>query len=287
MKKLFFTCLFILSAYSLYYLSSVEYASLDKVYLINLDRSADRLKKMQEILDSIDLPVKFTRFSAIDGMSLTIINEDTDEVLTGSEIYANKLVLNGNYKVICSVESQDYMHGSVVWNEFQNRALGELGHACSSRKIWKEVVENKYNNVLVLEDDVFFVKNFSSLFSRSMDNAPRDFDILYLNLGNFGRAYKSDIENKYLQPIMSIFDQFIKNPFWKQARRHVRSAKAYVVSAKGAKKLLECTKTLPEGVFLAADVIISKCITNKDIIAYRSKPELVYGNEEFKSVIGD
>jgi GR25 family glycosyltransferase involved in LPS biosynthesis len=49
------------------------------VYVINLDRSHDRLEKMKAQLDA--LGIEFIRFRAIDGSKLKIVNLNTNEVI--------------------------------------------------------------------------------------------------------------------------------------------------------------------------------------------------------------
>ncbi len=286
-RKSLISLLVLLSIYAIFYLSNITYASIQKIYVINLDRSPERFAHMQKTLDSMELPVKYSRFSAIDGKNIKFIDKNTNDTFTGEEIIANQLLLSGNFNIQCSSHNQNYISGKLNWTYFHPRAIGELSHTCSSRKIWQEIIDQNYENALIMEDDVTFIPNFSDLLEVALDNAPKDYDMLYLNIGNFGKAYKSNVKNNFLRIFMNAFDQHIKNPFWKQARRNIRSAKAYIVSKKGAEKLLTCTQELPSGPFLAADVVISKCIEREEIISYVSKPQFIHGEESFKSDIGE
>ena len=66
-------------------------AIIDKIYIINLDKSPQRYKEMQDKLKSVDFPVPITRFSAIDGRKITFTNSSTQEIFTGEEILAKKI----------------------------------------------------------------------------------------------------------------------------------------------------------------------------------------------------
>ncbi len=287
LRKILISLLVLISSYAAFHMLNIKYASIDKIYIINLDGSTDRYAHMQKQLSDIELPVKYERFSAIDDRNIKLINRSTGESLTGEEVQQRHLLLKGDFDIQCSIDDRDYISGKIDWNYYHPRAMGELGHMCSSRKIWKEAVEQKYKNTFIMEDDVIFRKNFTDLLEKATDNAPKDYDVLYLNIGHFGKAYKSNVSNPLFKAIMNSFDQHFKNIFWKQARRNIRSAKAYIISNLGAEKLLECTKNLPSEEFFAADARISKCIEEGKIITYVSKPQLLYNNEQFKSEIGD
>ena len=63
-----FTLISILAVYYVViYLCFSQHGSIDKIYIINLDKSPYRFQKMQEKLSFMKLPVSYDRFSAIDG----------------------------------------------------------------------------------------------------------------------------------------------------------------------------------------------------------------------------
>jgi GR25 family glycosyltransferase involved in LPS biosynthesis len=285
-KKISFFFIVLLSIYASFHLLSSKAIILDKIYVINLDRSSERYAYMSNILNSLNLPLKHEKFKAIDGNDIIFLNTRDNSSLSGKEIIEKKLLLKGNFNIICP-EIEDHISAKLDWDHYHPRAIGELGHLCSSRALWKKIIDNNYKNTLIMEDDLKFIQDFSNSLEQATNNAPNNYDILYLNLGNFGKAYKSNVQNEYLKIVMNFFDQHIKNPFWKQARRNVRSAKAYIVNPDGARKLLDCTKSSPKGAFLAADIKISKCIENGQITAYVSKPQLAKGNDHFKSDVGE
>ena len=284
-KNIFIILLIVISTYSAFYISNIKHASIDKIYVVNLDDSKDRFAYMQKSLAKVELPVKYERFSAINGDKIKIINRNTKVVFTGKEVREKHLLLKGEFEIRCSDDDIDYISGKIEWNYYHPRAIGELGYACSNRKIWQEIVEKKYKNTLIMEDDIKLHPDFTDLLEKAANNAPKDYDILYLNVGSFAKAYRSNAQNPLLKPFMNAFDQHIRNFFWKQARRNIRFSKAYIVSEDAAAKLLECTKHIPSGEFFAADTNINKCIENEQIIAYVSKPQLINASDHLGSEI--
>ena len=140
-KNIFIILLIVISTYAAFYLSNIKYASIDKIYVVNLDDSKDRFAYMQKSLAEIELPVKYERFSAINGDKIKIINRATGEVFTGTDIRKKHLLLKGEFDIRCSDEDIDYISEKIKWNYYHPRAIGELGYACTNRKIWKEIVE--------------------------------------------------------------------------------------------------------------------------------------------------
>ena len=113
----------------------------DKVYLINLDRDTERLKKMSEQLTKLN--IDFTRFPAVLG----------SQVKTSSHLTE-----------LCLKYCTD----------------GIKGCALSHKTIWEEMITNNYKYVLVLEDDAIFADDFEHMFKTGWEQVPKDFDIWYL-----------------------------------------------------------------------------------------------------------
>ena len=286
-KKTIIFLLVILSAYAVFHLSHITYASIDKVYIVNLDRSVDRYAEMQKKLSNIELPVAYSRFTAVDGRKLNLINPSNGEAFTGEEIRNQKPILKGSFITDCVSNKEDeFLQITLNQSNYNNRLMGEIGCSCSHHKIWLDAVKHEYKNILVLEDDVKFIENFTDKLELYTNNAPKDYDLLYLNYGNLGKAYKNPTSNPYLRIVMNFFDQHVKNPFWKQGRKNIGSTQGYILSKKGAEKLLKCSQMLASEDFRSIDMEISACIERGDIIAYVSKPALVISDHSIKSDIG-
>jgi GR25 family glycosyltransferase involved in LPS biosynthesis len=116
----------------------------DNVYLINMDKDIDRLKKVTKECDKVN--IKFERFPGIkvSDLSQNILDKYVPE------------------------EIQKY--GSD----------GMIGCGLSHLLIWQDAIKKNYKNILVLEDDVQFTDNFNEYLENVMEELPKDYDILYL-----------------------------------------------------------------------------------------------------------
>ena len=277
----------IFSAYAVFHLSHIKEVSIEKIYVINLDRSVDRYASVQKLLDSTELPVAYSRFSAVDGKKMQISNLETGEIFTGEEILPKKIFLNGKFVTNCASDDNKYFISfTIKEKKHRPRLVGEIGVSCSHKKIWQEIIEKNYKNTLILEDDFHFIENFTDRLDRATNNAPKDSNLLYLAYGNLGQAYTNPAKNAVLRIILSFFDQRIKNPFWKQARRNIGSMQGYILSETGAKQLLKCEKQFFAEEFVPIDIVMSKCIESQQITTYVSKPALVLSDPKIPSDIG-
>lgn len=110
------------------------------VYVINLDRRPDRLEKIKERFQALDL--EFERVSAIDGKTLDIeLPEQTPEKRWNKAAYA--------------------------------LALTTIG-------ILKDAEEKGYENILIFEDDVDFVPLFDTWIDDYIADIPRKYDFAFL-----------------------------------------------------------------------------------------------------------
>lgn len=112
------------------------------IFVVNLDRSSDRWKKISSQLDQLDL--SYERISAVDGATL-----------------------------------KDYQYGFDVkkFSLIAQHTLvaGEAGCSYSHIAIWRRIIEDKLPYAIVLEDDSTINSNFEAFVK---DSAYRDFDYL-------------------------------------------------------------------------------------------------------------
>jgi GR25 family glycosyltransferase involved in LPS biosynthesis len=154
-----------------------------ETFVINLDYRQDRWEKMQKRFKNTSL--RLTRWSAVNGKNL-------------NEEYIKKVTTTFcNY--FCS-------HGMI-------------GCWLSHYFLWKYIVENKLDKVLVLEDDAIPIDNFDEKFNSVSKKFPKDWDLIYLGCGGTctNNATKLDI----ITPVYPL------------------STYAYMISYNGAKKLIE------------------------------------------------
>lgn len=116
----------------------------DAVFVINLDRAPDRMKKIDTELRN--LGVRYERIQAVDGKALS-----ADEIRHWTTPSCERLCTKG-----------------------------AIGCALSHRKVWEETVRRGLRRVLVLEDDAHFGENFERRFTQTWKRLPSDWDMVYI-----------------------------------------------------------------------------------------------------------
>lgn len=169
---------------------------IEHVFVINLKSRSDRWNSIQNNFKNTNL--KLTRWNAVYGKNLT-------------EKQINKVT-------------------SPFGNIFCSR--GMIGCWLSHYSLWKHIVKNKLNNVLILEDDAEPVADFNNKINQILSEIPPDYDFVYFGcsgscdkIGNdtisllFGKKNK-DITDNIMIPAFP-FDMH-----------------AYLLSYKGALQLI-------------------------------------------------
>ena len=116
----------------------------DAVFVINLDRSPDRLKKIDAKLRS--LGIRYERIQAVDGKAM----------------------------------SKAEIRAATSWGCGKFCTKGAIGCALSHRKAWETTVKRGMTKVLVLEDDAHFGDNFDHRFAKTWSNVPSDWELVYI-----------------------------------------------------------------------------------------------------------
>jgi glycosyl transferase family 25 len=141
---------------------------------------------------------------------------------------------------------------------------GEFGCFCSHRMIWKRIVEQKLDNVIILEDDAIFSKFFKlTLLVLNKKYLPHHFDLIDLRKK----------EGKKANLLLNSNIDFS----W--------GTESYMVSFEGAKKLLEATNEVEEGV----DFIIRDLVLDGRLRSFGMRLEISngqeYGSEKINNTI--
>jgi GR25 family glycosyltransferase involved in LPS biosynthesis len=130
--------------------------NIDKIYLINMKRSTDRLDHFMNEMRKHNLPFeKLHVFSAIDAT----IHDLTPEELELTKHMREK----GEPKtVICNFLSHYY--------------------------VWKDIITHSYKNALVLQDDVYFVDGISEKIDKVVEYTPADAVTVNIGLHKVGQG---------------------------------------------------------------------------------------------------
>lgn len=190
------------------------------IYVINLDRKPDRWNNVKKELKRIKINYNKTlydisrRFSAIDARYY--------EYSSNNNLLKNYYYLSDQLKV---EPNDDY---SIVSEEDDIKICmtkQEVAVTLSHIEVWNKFRDSDAEYVLILEDDVYFTRNFSSKIEKIWQViSDVDFDMLFLSFEYVKGINKKNIKNK---------DLFHKPRFG------IWQASGYVLSKKGLKKLLD------------------------------------------------
>lgn len=225
---------------------------ISKIYFINLDRRPDRyehfLKQCSEKF--IDFS-KVVRFKAIDG-NLYEFNK--------TEL---SLFKNVDYKG-------------------KNYEKNIMGNQLSHLNILKDMIKNKYEYIIIFQDDVILRKNFIKEINKITNNIPNDAEIIniaYHKFASFNTFIPYDLNNneekelskKNINEYICILNDTI-NP----------CSLGYIVTLQGAINLIEFFNN--NGFFRATDWNYNDYLKLKNIY-YGSRIVLATGNPNFHSDI--
>jgi collagen beta-1,O-galactosyltransferase len=226
----------------------------DKIYMINLKRKkhiADNsLKKLKNLIntDKNNLFSNIKIYEAIDGQLLNM--DDINKNLTIKALFTLK-----------EPSSYDDI-----------RSVGEIGCYLSHTNIWKEIIENNYNNCIIFEDDVIPKVDYLTI-SKYIEDVPDDYDIAYLGWWSRTKSNSKDKNSNWL--------------YTDKEDKKILGLYSYIISNKGAKKLL--SKAFPIDIQLDTYVSLYNNI-NDDFKRYLCKEQLfiadktILGNENTHSV---
>uniref|UniRef100_A0A8D3DNP2 Si:ch211-13f8.2 n=1 Tax=Scophthalmus maximus TaxID=52904 RepID=A0A8D3DNP2_SCOMX len=186
----------------------------DEIFLINLKRRSDRRERMLSSLAVLGINASLTE--AVDGKY----------ALNSSQLQAMGIDMLPGYK-----------------DPYSDRVLtrGEIGCFLSHHNIWKQVVQQKLRQVLVLEDDVRFEPRFCSRLQAIMESVMRvglDWELIYVGRK---RLQVKEPEN-WVKGVRNLVHPGYS--YW---------TLGYVLSLQGAKRLLRAKplhKMLPVDEFL-------------------------------------
>lgn len=197
--------------------------TVEKIYVINLDRQSPRWDRMRQelkyIFDRNNKPlINLTeRFSAVDARSYK--NHPNTAIVKSKYSLADQLSVDPQPNVTIS---------QIDASQTIEMTRQEIAVALSHIEIWKRIAAGKYEFTLVLEDDVWFRYDFAKMTDKvwkdieDTQNSSPAFDLLYLSYKEVTNgAQKSDISD------------FVFKPY-----RGLWYLSGYVLSKSGAKSLL-------------------------------------------------
>jgi GR25 family glycosyltransferase involved in LPS biosynthesis len=157
----------------------------DNTYVLNLKDDKFKYNILKRKLDKLN--IKHKRFEAVNGKEMekeyTALKNKRSENL-------NKLYKNKNY------DSNILKIIKIRSNQTVFRSYGSFGCLLSYIKILEDAIKNKYNKILLLQDDIYFYKKFNTELSNILNDI-EIFNSLYLGASEWGNP---QISKNYYNP---------------------------------------------------------------------------------------
>ncbi len=185
----------------------------DNVFVINLDRSPDRLRNIKTQLDEQD--IKFKRVSAIDGKKLT----------------KNDIEKN------CTFFAKMFCPKNII------------ACAMSHKKVWREIIKSGRNYGMIFEDDCKITDNFKEKVRKCVEELnvfDKKWDFLYLGYFGPSRVTSNSVMNCLQNIILNKIPKKHNNSNLKHIFVPVSPVgfHSYIISRDCAKKLLKYMKKI-------------------------------------------
>ncbi len=195
---------------------------IQQIYVINLDRQVGRWNQIQREIQQIcdvsgtSLTTIAKRFSAVDARYYTECPRDAE--LQTCYSLEDQLFVEPNTLL---ASDQVARYRTVLMTR------QEIAVALSHIALWKHIASGEHRYALVLEDDVYFRRNFARILDKAWPELARSlgtsdgFDVLYLSYKEAKKVEKREVSNLLFKPLRGL---------WQLS--------GYVLSKNGAKRLL-------------------------------------------------
>uniref|UniRef100_A0AC35U0R8 Glycosyltransferase 25 family member n=2 Tax=Rhabditophanes sp. KR3021 TaxID=114890 RepID=A0AC35U0R8_9BILA len=224
----------------------------DKIYLINLGRRKERMRKMREILKVTG--IKYERWNAVDGKELS--EEEVSKSITFLPGYKDPI-----YK--------------------RPMKMGEIGCFMSHYGIWAEVISKVLSRVIVFEDDIRFSKNAIKILRESvvdLDKTNQEWDLIY-----FGRKKESKGGREFFVAGHSYLST-VTYSYWTLGYALSYSGALKLVAGKPLEKMVALDEYIPIMFDSHPNKEWSSHFPNRDLKAFTTFPLIVtpqrYTNQE-------
>ena len=125
---------------------------IDCIYILNLDKYKYKYEILKKKLDSFNLKLNIKRISAIDGnLHKEEFHVNHKKFVEGMGRIKRKYYFKNCGKII----KPELELGKQLY-----RSYGAYGCLKSNIKIIEDAIDNNFSNILILQDDIYFHKNF-------------------------------------------------------------------------------------------------------------------------------
>lgn len=132
-----------------------------------------------------------------------------------------------------------------------------------------EKIAEKYDNALILEDDVILSENFVNILQKYILETPKDYDMLFI-----GDGCNLHIEKNKLISNKNIYEKCLQPTLWGGAGA-TRCTDSYIVTKKCAIKLCEYIKTHTKKINQPIDWWLNDACRDNKFKVYWTEPTIV------------
>ena len=242
---------------------AVKITDITKVYVITLKRFENRAVEIKAILRQrfgqffLSQNIDDIFFRCSDGEYDLVYDNKSNEL---TEIYDKN---DKDFKILHT----DTKYDSVKFGTRKYKrkmTKGEFGCLISHLRAINDIARNNYQYGIIFEDDFRILsKDFYNDFEKALKKAPNDFDILKIDTRSTSVIRKKSKDNFTI--LSSMLNIFNFNKYWQNVRCffHLTCCSGYIVSLKGARKIIDFIKnnTLPRE--CTADVLFWMLLPKK------------------------
>ena len=146
----------------------------------------------------------------------------------------------------------------------------QCGITLSHINAYRNIMNNEYKYSLILEDDVILDDNFGDKLNKGLKKLPDDYDMLFI-----GNGCNLHIPFNKIRPHKFIYKKCREPTNW-GGNGGTRCTDSYLVSKKGAKKLMSYISKLKEGAInMPIDWWLNEVIRDLKLEIYWMEPTIV------------
>lgn len=239
----------------------------DRIFIISIDRNKHRLDIFLKNNPGLNVEI----FKGVDGKNLY-----------------------PQIKNVSQFPKSFFKNQNLDFNSCSRFNKGQLGCAMSNFLVQQEIIEKKFEKVLVLEDDAFLLTENLALFTNAILELPSNWEMFYLGFNPISkwaehRGLRFIVKLKHLiKPVnthgmssASFHYRFFPKHFSKSLNIPgiYFGTHAYALSYLGAQKLVELDTPLKKGF----DIMLMHSNYYKLLISYSLKKQLFIPNNNFQS----
>ena len=234
------------------YISNYQQQYFDKILVVSVPRFTDRHKRVKQSLE--DLPFDFFW-----GADKLLLNYD-------------KAKADGTY---------DEQRAKKLQRQGKALNLGEIACSLSHRNLYAAMIENGWQKILILEDDVLPIVENMDEISAALEELPEDWELVYFGYLKHEKVTAGLKAKQFFYKIFSSLGlmawsyKMVNNLLPKPYCTHLKKAgfhdctHAYAITLQGAKKLLAAQTP----VVYRADDLLSSTIMKGELNAFVTEPK--------------